>query len=277
MNQRDREIQVLIELGFNTSQAKIYLTILKKGEPTARTVAKTAKMDRAETYRVIAQLCEMGFVKKELTYPSKFIAIPIKDLLEILIKNKKRQIDQIERETAKLFQHFSNKKNRAKTTNEYTLLVPKVRMITQEIREDNRNAKKRVDILSSIQDQIDIGYEEGKRGVETSLKNGVKIRLIIEKPSEAKSMPKHILELAQYPNFILRYIPEPSEHLIVIQDDDKTWIKMGTKGRYNSPWLVSTNPQIIVLARAFFDRIFKDSTPANERKRTIRLHQPKHL
>ncbi len=279
MNQRDREIRVLIELGFNTSQAKIYLAILKKGEPTARTVAKTAKMDRAETYRVIAQLCEMGFVKKELTYPSKFIAIPIKDLLEILIKNKKRQIDQIERETAKLFQHFSNKKNRAKTTNEYTLLVPKVRMITQEIREDNRNAKKRVDILTSIQDQIDIGYEEGKRGVETSLKNGVKIRLIIEKPSESKSMPKHILELAQYPNFILRYIPEPSEHLIVIQDDDKTWIKMGTKGFYTSPWLVSTKPQIIVLARAFFERIFKDSTPANERKseRAIRLHQPKHL
>lgn len=273
------EIETLLKLGLNLSQAKIYLTLSKIGEATAKKVAKAAKIDRAETYRVIAQIREMGFVKKALTYPSKFVAIPIKDLLEILIKDKKKQIDQIEREAAKLFQHFSNKKKRAKPTNKYILVVPKVRMITQEIREDNRDAKKRVDILTSIQDQIDIGYNEGKRGVETSLKNGVKIRLIIEKSSEAKSMPKHILELAQYPNFILRYIPEPSEHLLVIQDDKKAWIKMETSARYNSPWLVSNNPHIIVLARAFFDRILKDSTPANERKseRATRLHQPKHL
>jgi hypothetical protein len=186
--------------------------------------------------------------------------------LEILIKEQKKQIDQIESKATQLFQHFSNENNRAEPTNKYTLVVPKVRMITQEIREDNRNAKKSVDILSSIQDQIDIGYKEGKRGVETCLKHGVKLRLIIEKPSRAESLPKHIMELAQYPNFILRYIPEPSECLLVIQDDEKVWIKTGTKGFYNSPWLVSNNHQIIVLARAFFDKIFKDSTSANERK-----------
>jgi sugar-specific transcriptional regulator TrmB len=266
MHQECGEIRVLIELGFNTSQAKVYLTLCEIGEATANKVAKTAKIDRAETYRIMAQLRKMGFVKKTVSYPSKFIAIPIKDLLPILIKNKKTQIHQIEREAAKLFQHFSNRKNRAKPTNKYILVVPKVRMITEEIHEDNRKAQKRIDILTSIQDQIDIGYNEGKRGVETSLKNGVKMRLIIEKPSEAKSMPKHIMELAQYPNCILRYIPKPSEHQIVIQDDNKAWIKMGTKGFYNSPWLVSNNPQIIVLARAFFDKIFKDSTPASERK-----------
>jgi sugar-specific transcriptional regulator TrmB len=276
MHQENREKQVLIELGFNTSQAKVYLTLSKIGEATVSRVAKTAQIDRADTYRLMNQLHEMGFVKKKFTYPSKFIAIPIKDLLEILIKDKKKQIDQIESKAAQLFQHFSNKKNRAEPTNKYTLVVPKVRMITQQIREDNRNAKKSVDILTSIQDQIDIGYEEGIRGVETCLKHGVKLGLIIEKPWEAKSMPKHILELAQYPNFILRYIPEPPEHLLVIQDDEKAWIKMETSARYHSPWLVSNNPHIIALARAFFDKIFQDSTPANERKseRATRLHQP---
>jgi sugar-specific transcriptional regulator TrmB len=277
MHQEDRETQVLIKLGLNASQAKVYLTLLKIGEATVSRVAKAVKMDRADTYRVIAKLHKRGYVKKTLTYPSAFIAIPIKDLLEILIKDKKSQIDQIESKAAQLIQRFSDEK--AKVWDEYILVVPKVKMITQEIREDNRNAKKSVDILTSMQDQIDIGNYEGKRGVETCLKNGVKLRLIIEKPSEAKRLPNHILELAQYPNFNLRYIPEPSECLLVIQDNEKVWIKTGTKGFYNSPWLVSNNPKIIFLARAFFDKIFKDSTPANERKSecATRLHQPKHL
>jgi sugar-specific transcriptional regulator TrmB len=66
MHQENREIQVLVELGFNASQAKVYLTLFKIGEATVSRVAKTAQIDRADTYRLMNQLHEMGFVKKSL-------------------------------------------------------------------------------------------------------------------------------------------------------------------------------------------------------------------
>jgi sugar-specific transcriptional regulator TrmB len=265
MDQENGEIRVLIELGFNTSQAKVYLALSKIGETKAKKVAKAAKMDRAETYRVIAQLCEMGFVKRKLTYPSKFVAVPIKELLPVLIKNKKEQIAEIERKAAQLIQRFSNEKKGAKLRDEYILFVPKVEMILEEIRKDVRSVKKSDDFLTSIEDQENIGYEKGMC-LAKALRKEVKIKMVIDKPSKGKSLPKHIMELAQHPNFILRYIPEPSECELVIQDNKKVWIKTTSKSYYQSPWLVSNNPQIVVLARAFFDKIFKDSTPANERK-----------
>lgn len=264
MHHEKAEIRVLIELGFNTSQAKIYLTLFKIGEATASKVAKAAKLDRAETYRVLAQLQGMGYVKKTIAYPSTFIAIPIKELLPILIKNKKEQIAEIERKAAQLIQRFPNKKKGAELRDEeeYILFVPRVEMILEEIQRDIRSVKKSDDFLTSIEDQENIGYEKGIYLVK-ALKRGVKIRIVIDKPLKGKSMPKHIMELAQHPNCILRYIPEPPRCELVIQDNEKIWIKTTTKSYYQSPWLISNKPQIICIARAYFDKIFRDATPAS--------------
>ena len=262
MYQESGEIPVLIELGINTTQARVYLALLKVGEAIASTIAKTARIDRAETYRVLTQLQEMGYVKKTLSYPSTFIAIPIKELVPVLIRKKKRQIAKLEEKAAQLIQRFSNENMKAQSKDEYILIIPKVEMILEEIRKDIRRVKKSDDFLTSIEDQDRIGYEDGMY-LAKALKKEVKIRMVIDKPSKGKSIPKHVKELAEHPNFILRYIPKKICCELVIQDNEKVWIKTTTKSYYQSPWLISNKPQIIALARAYFDKIFDDATPAS--------------
>lgn len=98
MNIQDEERQVvLIKLGFTTAQAKIYLNLCKIGPSTTTIIAKTAKVDRGETYRQIAKLEEKSFVQRILVYPVKFKAIPMSDLLPILIQKRKSEITVLER------------------------------------------------------------------------------------------------------------------------------------------------------------------------------------
>ena len=63
-NQDDENQTVLIKLGFTNSQARIYLAFNKLGPATVKTVARTARLDRGEAYRVISALEEKGFLEK---------------------------------------------------------------------------------------------------------------------------------------------------------------------------------------------------------------------
>lgn len=259
---KEKEVQILTKIGFTTSQAKIYLTILKQGEPTASTVAKTAQTDRAETYRLIAQLEEKCFVERIIEHPFKFKAIPIEKLLPILIRNKKREIAQIEKKAIELIQNHLNEKNQVEREEEYISFVPRAEMIMGEIHQSIHSAERSIDVLTPIKVQRELGCLERKY-FENALKNGVTITMILEKPCKENSIPTYAKELKQYPNFILRCIPSPSKVLFVIEDDKKVWIKISNPNYCKSSWLFSNNQHIVALVRDYFDKILKDSTPCS--------------
>ena len=69
MAHEEKDRLLLTKLDFTLSQAKVYLALSKLGKSKADAVAKTAQLDRAETYRVISQL-EKRFHSKNNNIPS---------------------------------------------------------------------------------------------------------------------------------------------------------------------------------------------------------------
>jgi sugar-specific transcriptional regulator TrmB len=258
----EKGVQILTKIGFTASQAKIYLTILKQGEPTASRVAKTSQTDRAETYRLIAQLEEKGFVERIITHPFKFKAIPIERLLPTLIRNKKMEIAQIEKKAIELIQNHLNAKSQVEQEEEYISFVPRAEIIMGDIHQGIHSAERSIDVLTPIKVQRELGRLERKY-FEDALRNGVTITVILEKPCKENSIPTYDKELKQYPNFILRCIPSSSKVLFVIGDDKKVWIKMSNASYYKNSWLFSNNQHIVALVRDYFDKILKDSTPCS--------------
>lgn len=56
--------QVLINIGLNSKEAKIYLASLELGESPASDIALRAKLNRVTTYDILKKLAQRGFVSK---------------------------------------------------------------------------------------------------------------------------------------------------------------------------------------------------------------------
>ncbi len=61
----EESIGLLTQLGFNITQAKLYLALSKLGEADARTLSKEANVPRPEVYRTLDELQKKGLVEKE--------------------------------------------------------------------------------------------------------------------------------------------------------------------------------------------------------------------
>ncbi len=246
--------QILTKLGFTSSQAKIYLALSKLDKSKVNAVAKNAQLDRAETYRVIAQLEEKGFLEKIITHPIEYKAIPIEQLLPILFQKKKDEIAQIEKQTTQLLQHSTDEKITLEQE-EYIRFAPRAEMVFSEIKQDNDNAERSIDIITSIEMIKEIGHSTVKQTFLKALKKGVKKTIILEKPCGPDAK-----ELTKYHNSILRFLPSPSDVFLVILDDTKVWIKTSSFGYFESSWLISNNRHIVAFARSYFKKALQEST-----------------
>jgi predicted transcriptional regulator len=56
------ELEVVSEKGLSSSQAKIYLTLTKKGPLAFESLSETLDLDKTEVYRAILRLQKLGFV-----------------------------------------------------------------------------------------------------------------------------------------------------------------------------------------------------------------------
>ena len=268
----DEESQaVLNKLGFTTAQSKIYLAFSKLGSSTAKEAAKTAQLDRGEAYRIISALEEKGVLQRILVCPLKFKAIPIEDLLPILIQNKKDEITLIEKETNQLIQRKLTKKDQLEREGCYFRLVPQAGKALEEIRRDHQSLKRNFDSFCPVK-VLQTGGEAS--GWEKALKKGVKVVEVINQQCKEKDIPNWIMQLTRYPNFSLRHIPSACSSMFpmecVIVDNRKVWIRINDDENFRrSSYLVTNNVQIIALARSYFDRIFQDSTPIQLTKRKL--------
>jgi DNA-binding Lrp family transcriptional regulator len=255
----DQEItEILAQLGFSTSQAKLYIILAREGISTASTVAKKAQIDRAETYRTIARLQEKGFIKKTLAHPSKFQAIPINELIPTLVQMKKDDIAQIEKKSSEIIKSYLSRNKKIDENHEFMELAPQAKMIWEEIKKDIGIAKNHIDNITNLANLHQVGPDV--KCCEPALKNGVKVTMILEKPCNGKTVTTYTMELTKYPNFVLRYVPYPLNVQLVIEDDKKLWLKTSDDNFYKSSWLVTNNRNLIALARDYFNKVKMDSS-----------------
>ena len=81
-------INLLIQVGFTETQAKLYLTLINLGKTDAKTLSKQANVPRQATYRALGELQEKGLVEKIISLPQEYKAVPLQDGLAIMVKEK---------------------------------------------------------------------------------------------------------------------------------------------------------------------------------------------
>jgi sugar-specific transcriptional regulator TrmB len=98
----DEPIETLMCLGLTFCQARIYLALVESGESPVKTISKNSGVDRAEVYRTMPTLLDLGLVEKLLGIPIIFKATQLQDGLNTLLKQKNIEHLELQKKATKL-------------------------------------------------------------------------------------------------------------------------------------------------------------------------------
>jgi sugar-specific transcriptional regulator TrmB len=91
--------EVLSSIGIAERAAAIYIYLLKKRTPqTANDITKFMKKNKALVYRNLKHLQADGFIVSTMGFPTRFTAIPLRDVLDHAAKSKRREAQLLTKE-----------------------------------------------------------------------------------------------------------------------------------------------------------------------------------
>ncbi|HZC25389.1 MAG TPA: helix-turn-helix domain-containing protein, partial [Actinopolymorphaceae bacterium] len=67
-------IERLVQVGFSSQEARVYVALLQQPSATGYEIAKVAGLQRANVYQVLAGLTERGVVEQVTSTPARFVA-----------------------------------------------------------------------------------------------------------------------------------------------------------------------------------------------------------
>jgi len=254
-------VDVLHQLGLTNYQAKVYLSLFRNGESATKQISRFTALNRGNVHNTLNELLKLGLVEKIISNPAKYKAIPMEDVVSVLIAEKTREFTRIQTQAEELI--FQTKTNSNKTecnTDENELiLVPAKRLLLLGKKTFNETIHS-IEVIAShkkfhswITRHIDPNLD--------ALKRGVKIRVIVNKPEPGYILPDARNALMSDPNFKLKYTPTMPKSHFSIYDDKTVLCNTSTSNELeDSPSYLSKNPCIVSAFKELFELQWSTTT-----------------
>jgi sugar-specific transcriptional regulator TrmB len=260
MSVTEGDVQLLTDIGFTKTQAKLYLTLLKLGLSTGSTIYKKLDVPRTVIYRTLDEMQKMGLVEKELTTPYKYKATPLKHGMQILISQRRAQYEKIVSK-AKEFLYKMQDYNEEKTVNkEYTFsIIDGKERILQIMKENHKGAKKSVYVLTTLDRWMQIltyCFKEFKE----SIARIAKYHLVVQIPNYEFTFPERVHALLANPSFELKTTYKRLQNNIGVFDSKyATFNFFPAKPLGDSPVLYTNHPSFLSMAQDHFEKVWKSA------------------
>ncbi|MGD0645803.1 MAG: helix-turn-helix domain-containing protein [Candidatus Bathyarchaeia archaeon] len=256
----EEDAQILTRLGLTFLQAKVYLVLAKMGKATSKQISSATQIDRANVYRVISKLQELGLVEKMLTLPTIFEAVPTYEGTSMLLEHRTKENQEIEAKTKELLTKCE--RNSEETVHEEDcqfILVPKEKAILRKLGEMFDRVRETYEMIfywSHVDPNVKILIKMWK----TLLKKGIKIQFIAYL-QEGEALPTSVLNLSKNGLFEIRCIPTPPVSTLSIFDQREALITTSSKiHALESTSLWVGNPGIVEIFQDFFELMWRNST-----------------
>lgn len=253
-------IQTLTHLGLSHRQAKVYLTLLISGMPTAKTISQVSKVPRQDVYTVVAILEKMGLCEKTITKPALFRATPVKKSLDILMQRKTTEYDELQIRTKDLLQDLNNCCSEIESNEDTAqfLLLPERKARILRIEDAINKAAKVVDsfITPEIFKQVIVSSEEV---LTKALRRGVKLRYIMETPKDKEFQLEIPAVLLKNQGFKIRYAT-PSIPAAAVLIDQKEIFFGTTIDFQRAVYLWTDNAYFVGIIQSHFELIWNSAS-----------------
>ena len=168
-------LNLLLELGLNKYESKIYMALVEEGISTAKNISDITGIPYGKVYEIINSLSAKGFITILPTKPLKCQAASPNDVLSTIKKTNNENLERIEKSVATTLEPlFTQNKKSAEPKNVFWIVNGRSN-INKKIEELVLNAKKYINILTTenglkkLVFQKDILKNAKERGVEINV------------------------------------------------------------------------------------------------------------
>jgi sugar-specific transcriptional regulator TrmB len=265
ITRHESDAKVLTQLGLTNFQAEVYLTLTKLGVATAKTIATTDNLDRANVYRVMAELQQLNLIEKMIAKPTKFKAVPINEGIQILLENREKEFKAIFTKTQEIIEKYKKSKIEIKPEDECQFaLIPDNKAIIRKIGEMKERCHESYDFIFCGRSFLET-LDRVKIFLKELIKKGVTVRIIVCL-NEGERLYKEYLNLGK--NLNLRYtFSEPSITLTVC-DKKEALINTMMLAPTGEPSLWSNNPVIVNILQNYFNHRWHNSNQISQTEET---------
>jgi sugar-specific transcriptional regulator TrmB len=99
---QEEVLKTLLDLGLTRLDSKIYIYLAKKGPLKGKEISKGLKVQRQQVYRSLKFLQSKAIVSATLERPARFSAVPFEKVLDLFIRAKLEEAQNIQQEKSKL-------------------------------------------------------------------------------------------------------------------------------------------------------------------------------
>ncbi len=262
----DKRVQILMELGLTSLQAKIYLALSQIGIATIRTIAKNSKIARQDVYRIMPSLQKRGLVEQIVVSPTMYKSIPIKEGYSLLLQKNQNEHLRLYKETTAFIKGLHDNNNKVILEEEepqFTITYSKT-LLFRKLVEKEKIVHKSIDAISTWDTMRRILFYRSEHFNEL-LKRAVRIRIITEENGKDYSVQKNIQALSINPLFEIRYLSAPIPIKTVIYDGEEVNLSLAVPeaGNDGLPNLWSNNQQFVKVMSTYFNEIWNNSSNAS--------------
>jgi sugar-specific transcriptional regulator TrmB len=265
---REEQIRTLTKLGLSVVQAKTYLNLAKLGEADVKSIAAASSVARQDIYRIMVQLQKAGLAEKIIAEKVIYKATPIKDGLELLLDNQKREYAETQKEIKSCFKNFYEKSQDTNDSGEniqFSVTYEKVRLLKNHEKLANltKNSLKMVIPLKLNTEQLLKKFDY----VPNAVNRHVEVRVIVQDAGEEKMSSQKM----QDSYFELRYMPETAITCgMHVFDDHELTIAVIKDKPVPSLW--TNSPHLVELANVYFDSLWNKAKKAVNPSTLCRQH-----
>jgi sugar-specific transcriptional regulator TrmB len=280
---REEDAQTLVGLGLTALQAKVYLALAKTGDATIKTISVISKVARQDIYRVIVELHDLGLVEKLIDAPTKFRAIPIKECVFILLRNRVEKTSELQQEASELILHFSKDKTvetELKEEESQFVIINELQARRLKSKKELDKVQKNVKIVTKWSIFSPLIFALGEE-INKTVERGVRFQIVVgrSKSERETQLPEHIRALEGNPLFTIRYIHNVQESAFAIYDGKELilTISKSTEQLPEAPVLSTNNRSLIELAEHYFKMMWDASRQGNVEKHERRRASEKPI
>jgi sugar-specific transcriptional regulator TrmB len=264
LSQKIDDLSIFAQLGMTTRQAEVYLAINELEQAKVMAIAKTVQTDRAEIYRAIPKLQKLGLIKKILTIPVSYKAVPLSEGLAILLQRNAEKHEEIQAKAKQFLENFDSKEKTTKKEDFQYTLTSGLKGVDREFLRHLRETKTSRDCIldwNGVLYIINTYFKEHQKALE----RGVKIRYITHIPKDEK-LPQVSQTLKKTGFFEIRNTDTKLKAGIAIHDKKSFAIITSSSAEPREmEALWSNNPTVAKLAQDYFDLKWQSTKPSTRK------------
>jgi len=225
---------------------------------TANSVSKSSRVPREKVYGVLRLLIDAGLVRKVITSPTAYKAVPFEEAVKLLVYVRQKALEKLSDDLTVQVQayksNFAEVSNSAESSFE---LVSGTETVLQDLRSSIEKAETSVDAvitwksLLNVPQLIDLFRKARQRGV--------KIRLLFLPLQDLRHL-QDFLRTNDMSFCSCRVISSASSPMLEICDEKKAMFFTNSEQDIkNSPAIVTNNANFLEIINTYFEKVWQTS------------------